>query len=238
MREAAGESGALTRPYLVAAAGHGQRDRPGLDPDHLPGGRRVRVTAEPLAWLHHPAPELGRPGRIRGRENRAGPACLAAPEHPGPVRACDPYGGFVRHVDHAGDRHPERVGDTGQGGQVRVGAPLLQRHQHALANTGPEGELVQGPAALGPQRLQDASERAGQVGWLLHRHRPPAAVALGRYTELVIALFRPGAAEAGYRARGGGRASGRVAKAGHRARRERAPSAWRKPDPERAARLN
>ena len=43
------------------------------------------------------------------------------PELPRLVRAGHPDDGLVGHVEQAGDRHAERVGDLGQGGQVRVG---------------------------------------------------------------------------------------------------------------------
>jgi hypothetical protein len=114
-----------------------------LHPDHLPGGRRVRVAAELLAGHHFPAPQLDRPGRVRGADDRAGAARRAAPQDARGVRAADPDGRLAAHVDELRDGHAERVADPGQGGQVRVGAPLFERDEHALADPGTRGKLVQ-----------------------------------------------------------------------------------------------
>jgi hypothetical protein len=114
-----------------------------LDPDHLAGGRRVRVSAELLARHRLPAPQLNRPRRVGGADDRAGAAGRAAPEHARYVRAADPDGRLTAHVDEQRDRHTERVADPGQRSQVRVGASLFQRDQDALAHPGARGELVQ-----------------------------------------------------------------------------------------------
>ena len=56
VRAAAREPGALARADRVPLPGHGQGQPARLDPDHLPGGWRVRVAAELLARQHLPAP--------------------------------------------------------------------------------------------------------------------------------------------------------------------------------------
>jgi len=123
--------------------GDGQGQAARLDPDHLAGGRRVRVAAELLAGHHLPAPQLDRPRRIRGAEDRAGAAGRAAPQDARGVRAADPDGRLTAHVDEQRDGNAERVADPGQRGQVGVGAALFERHEHALADPGARGELVQ-----------------------------------------------------------------------------------------------
>jgi hypothetical protein len=103
----------------------------------------MRVTAELLAGHQFPAPQLNRPRRVRGADDRAGAAGRPAPQDARGVRAADPDGRPAAHVDKQRNGNPERVADPGQGGQVRVGAPLLERDQHALAHPGARGELVQ-----------------------------------------------------------------------------------------------
>jgi hypothetical protein len=103
----------------------------------------VRVTAELLAGHHLPAPQLDRPRRVRGADDRAGAAGRPAPQDARGVRAADPDGWLAAHVDEQRDRNAERVADPGQRGQVRVGAPLLERDQDALADSGARGELIQ-----------------------------------------------------------------------------------------------
>jgi len=102
----------------------------------------VRVTAELLAGHHLPAPELDRPRRVRGANDRAGAARRAAPQHARGVRVADPDGRLAAEVDELGDGNAERVADPGQRRQVRVGTPLLESDKHALAHPGPRGQLV------------------------------------------------------------------------------------------------
>jgi len=123
--------------------GDGQGQAARLHPDHLAGGRRVRVTAELLAGHHLPAPQLDRPRRVRGADDRAGAAGRAAPQDARGVGAADPDGRLAAEVDELRDGDAERVADPGQRGQVRVRAPLFERDQHALAHSGARGELVQ-----------------------------------------------------------------------------------------------
>jgi predicted NBD/HSP70 family sugar kinase len=56
VRPAGREPGALARLDRMPFPGDGQDQAPRLDPDHLAGGRRVRVAAELLARHHLPAP--------------------------------------------------------------------------------------------------------------------------------------------------------------------------------------
>jgi hypothetical protein len=127
----------------MAFPGDGQGQAAVLHPDHLAGGRRVRVAAELLAGHHLPAPQLDRPGRVRGADDRAGAAGRAVPQDARGVRAADPDGRLAAQVDELRDGNAERVADPGQGGQVRVGAPLFERDKHALADPGARGELIQ-----------------------------------------------------------------------------------------------
>jgi len=82
MRAAGREAGALTGADRVTLARHRQRQRARLDPDHLPGGRRVGVTAERLTRHHLPAPQLHRPRRVGGADDRPGAAGRTTPEYP------------------------------------------------------------------------------------------------------------------------------------------------------------
>jgi glucokinase len=82
VRAAGREAGALAGIDRVTLARHRQRQRARLDPDHLAGGRRVGVTAERLTRHHLPAPQLHRPWRVGGADDRSGAAGRAAPEHP------------------------------------------------------------------------------------------------------------------------------------------------------------
>jgi len=143
VRAAGRETGTLAWVDRVPLPGDGQGQATRLHPDHLAGGRRVRVTAELLAGHHLPAPELDRPRRVRGANDRAGAARRAAPQHARGVRVADPDGRLAAEVDELGDGNAERVADPGQRSQVRVGASLFERHQHALAHSGACGELVQ-----------------------------------------------------------------------------------------------
>jgi hypothetical protein len=143
MRKAGREPGTLARIDRVPFSGDGQGHAARLDPDHLAGGRCVRVTAELLAGQHLPAPQLDRPRRVRGADDRAGATGRPAPQDARGVRAADPDGRSAAHVDEQRDGNAERVADPGQRGQVRVGAPLLERDQYALAHPGAGGELVQ-----------------------------------------------------------------------------------------------
>jgi hypothetical protein len=155
---------------VLRAHGEGQPAR--LDPDHLAGGRGVRVTAELLTGHHLPAPQLDRPRRVGGADDRAGAAGRAAPQDTCGVRAADPDGWLAAHVDELCDGNPERVADAGQGGQVRVRAPLLERDEHALADPGARGELVQRPAAIGAQRPQGPRYGGRDVGYVRHNSFP------------------------------------------------------------------
>jgi len=123
--------------------GDGQGEAARLHPDHLAGGRRVRVTTELLAGHHFPAPQFHRPWRVRGAHDRAGAAGRAAPQHTRGVRAADPHGRLAAHVDEQRDGNTERVADPRQRGQVRVGTPLFERDQDTLAHPGACGKLVQ-----------------------------------------------------------------------------------------------
>jgi hypothetical protein len=101
------------------------------------------VAAELLTRHHLPAPQLNRPRRIRGAEDRSGTAGGPTPQDARGVRIGDPDGRLAAHVDEQRDGNAERVADPGQRGQVRVGAPLFERDEHALADPGPCGELIQ-----------------------------------------------------------------------------------------------
>jgi predicted NBD/HSP70 family sugar kinase len=198
VRAAGREPGALVRTDLVALTRHNERQRARLDPDHLPGGRRVRVTAERLARHHLPAPELDRPRRVGGADDRPGAAGGTAPEHPRGVRAADLHGGLAAQIDEQGHRDAEGVADAGQGGQVGVGASLFQRDEHALAHAGARGQLVQRPATVRAQRLQGPRDRGRDIGYLRHVFplwacsRCPGLVErrpFGRYNELYRSIF-------------------------------------------------
>jgi glucokinase len=143
VRAAGREARALARVDHMPLPSDGQGQAARLDPDHLAGGRCMRVAAELLTRHHLPAPQLDRPRRIRCADDRAGAAGLAVPQDARGVRAADPDGRLTAHVDELRDGNAERVADPGQRGQVRVRAPLLQCHEHALADPGPRGELVQ-----------------------------------------------------------------------------------------------
>jgi hypothetical protein len=143
VRPAGREPGALARADDVPFPAYGQGQTAILHPDHLAGGRRVRLTAELLARHHLPPPQLDGPGRIRGADDGAGAAGRPAPQHARGVRAADPDGRLAAHLDELRDGYAERVADPGQGGQVRVGAALLERDEHTLADPGTRGELVQ-----------------------------------------------------------------------------------------------
>jgi glucokinase len=143
VRAAGREPGGLARVDRMAFPGDGQGQAAVLHPDHLAGGRRVRVAAELLTGHHLPAPQLDGPGRVRCADDRAGAAGRTAPQETRGVRAADPDGRLAAHVDELRDGNTERVTDPGQGGQVRVGAPLLERDEHALADPRARGELVQ-----------------------------------------------------------------------------------------------
>jgi hypothetical protein len=78
------------------------------------------------------------------------------------------HGGLAAHVDQPGDRYTERVADPGQRGQIGVRAALLQRDEDALAHPRTRRELVQRPAAIGPERLEGPRDGDGDVGWFGH----------------------------------------------------------------------
>src|SRR5438445_3949513 len=80
VRAAGRKTGALAIADHVALAGDRQRQGARLDPDHLAGGRHVRVPAERLAGHHLPAPQLDRPRRVGGADDRPGTAGRTAPE--------------------------------------------------------------------------------------------------------------------------------------------------------------
>ncbi len=143
VRAAGGEPGALAGPERVALPGDRQRQGARLHPDHLAGGGRVCVTAERLPGHHFPPPQLDRPGWIGRADDRPGAPGRPAPEHARGVRVADPYGRFPAHVDEQGHRDAERVADARQRGQVRVGPPLLERDEHALAHPRARGQLIQ-----------------------------------------------------------------------------------------------
>jgi hypothetical protein len=127
----------------MTLSGDGQGQAARFDPGHLAGSWRVRLAAELLAGHHLPAPKLGRPRWVGGAYDRPGASGRTAPEHPQGIGVADPDGRLAAHIDQRGDRNAERVADPGQGSQVRVGAPLLQRDEHALAHPGARGELVE-----------------------------------------------------------------------------------------------
>jgi glucokinase len=143
VRAAGGEPGALAGPERVALPADRQRQRALLHPDHLARGGRVRVTAERLPGHHLPPPQLDRPGRIGSADDRPGAPGRPAPEHARGIRAADPDGRFPAQVDQQGHRDAERVADARQRGQVRIGPALLERDEHALADPGARGQLIQ-----------------------------------------------------------------------------------------------
>jgi glucokinase len=143
VRAAGGEPGALAGSERVALPGDGQGQGALLHPDHLAGGGRVRVAAERLPGHDLPPPQLDRPGRIGRADDRPGSPGRPAPEHARGIRAADPHGRFSAHVDEQGHRDAERVADARQRGQVRVGPPLLERDEHALAYPRARGQLIQ-----------------------------------------------------------------------------------------------
>jgi hypothetical protein len=75
---------------------------------------------------------------------------------------------LAAHIDQPGDGHAERVADPGERGQVRVRASPLQRDEDALAHPGTRRQLVQGPAAIGPEPLEGPRDSDGDVGWFGH----------------------------------------------------------------------
>jgi hypothetical protein len=123
--------------------GDGQGQLAILHPGHFASGRRVRVAAERLAGHDLPVPQLHGPRRVGRADDRARAAGRAAPEDSPGVGAADPDAGLAAHVNEQGDGNTECVGDPGQGGEVRVGPALLERDQHALADPGSRGELIQ-----------------------------------------------------------------------------------------------
>ncbi len=143
VRPAGGETGALAGPERVALPGDRQRQGALLHPDHLAGGGRVRITAERLPGHYLPPPQLDRPGRIGRADDRPGAPGRPVPEHARGVRVADPYSRFPARVDEQGHRDAERVADARQRGEVRIGPPLLQRDEHALAYPGARGQLIQ-----------------------------------------------------------------------------------------------
>jgi glucokinase len=143
VRAAAREAGALAGPERMTLAGHGQRQGAILDPGHLTGGRRVRVAAERLSGHDLPPPQLDRPRRVSCADDRPAAARRPAPEHARGVRAADPDHRLAAHVDKLRHGNAEGIADARQRGQVRVGPPLLERDQHALAHPGARGELIQ-----------------------------------------------------------------------------------------------
>jgi drug/metabolite transporter (DMT)-like permease len=149
----------------------------------------VRVTAELLTGHHLPPPQLDRPRRVGGADDRAGAAGRAAPQDTCGVRVADPDGRLAAHVDQLRDGNPERVAEAGQGGQVRVRAPLFDRDEHALADSGARGELVQRPAAIRAQRPQGPRHGGRDVGYVRHNSFPVRPV--GRYDELNVSILRP-----------------------------------------------
>jgi hypothetical protein len=103
----------------------------------------VRLAAELLAGHQLPAPQLDRPRWVGGADDRPGSSRITAPEDPRGIGAADPDGRLASHIDQNGDRNAERVADPGQGSQVRVGAPLLQRDEYALAHPRARREVVE-----------------------------------------------------------------------------------------------
>jgi glucokinase len=134
VRAAGREAGALAGPERVALAGDRQRQGALLNPGHLTGGRRVRVTAKRLAGHDLPPPQLDRPRRVGCADDRPAAPGRPAPEHARRVRAADPDGRLTAHVDKLRHGNAEGVADARERGQVRVGPPLLERHEHALAH--------------------------------------------------------------------------------------------------------
>jgi predicted NBD/HSP70 family sugar kinase len=143
VRAAGGETGALAGPERVSLPGDGQRQGALLHPDHLAGGGRVRVTAERLPGHDLPLPQLDRPGRVGRADDRPGAPGRPAPEHARGIRVADPHGRFPAHVDEQGHRDAERVADARQRGQIRIGPPLLEGDEHALADPRARGQLIQ-----------------------------------------------------------------------------------------------
>ncbi len=169
MRQASGEAGALAEADLVPHPGHGERQGARLDPGKLPGRERMRVPAERLSGKHLPAPQLGGPGRLRRGDDGPGAAHGTLPQRAGIFRAGDPDARLGRDIEQPGDRQAERVTHSGQRGEVRVGASLLQGDQDALAHPGPGGEPVEGPAAFRAQGGQGARQCGAEV---VARHGP------------------------------------------------------------------
>jgi glucokinase len=163
VRAAGREAGALAGPERVALAGDRQRQGALLDPGHLTGGRGVRVATERLAWHDLPAPELDRPRRVGRADDRPGSPGRTTPEHARRIRAADLDDRFATHVDKQRHGDTERIADARQRRQVRVGPPLLERDEHALAHPRARGKLVQRPATIGPQRRDGPRHRGRYV---------------------------------------------------------------------------
>jgi glucokinase len=143
VRAAGGEAGALAGPERVALARDGQCQGALLDPGHLARRRRVRVTAERFAGHDLPPPQLDRPRWVGRADDRPGAPRRSAPEHARGIRAADSYRRLAAHVDEQRHGNAEGIADPRQGSQVRVGPPLLERDEDALAHPGTYGELIQ-----------------------------------------------------------------------------------------------
>src|SRR5690606_34042563 len=98
---------------------------------------------------------------VRADEQVAEAARLALPEAHDLGRLDDPHDRRLVQLRQGGERHAEGLGHLAQGAEARVGAGLLEVHEHALAHAAAGGELVEAPPPGGPEAPDVASDRRG-----------------------------------------------------------------------------
>jgi hypothetical protein len=162
VRPVGGELDRLPGEHRVVVAVDGDNGVAVQDVQHLARPRRMIRRLVAVAGGHPPVPELDERRLVESGEQPTATAVRAPPEHGRIVRRRDADRPLVVRLDQLTDRHAHGVRDPAQRPQAGIRAGGLDLHEHALADPGPAGELVQGPAAGGPQRADPGGHRGGQ----------------------------------------------------------------------------
>ena len=149
----------LAGAYLVVDAVDGDRRGAVEHVQDLPGAVGVVGGAQRLSGFHPPVPQLDQVGFAEPTEQTRQAAVRAAPQHRRVIGSADPYRALLGRLQQPGDADAERVGDPAERADARVGAGTLDLHEHALADAGPAGQFLEGPAAGGSQLMYLPGDR-------------------------------------------------------------------------------
>ena len=129
--------------HEVVGTVHGHRQLSGQDVQQFPGTRRMVGRVVPVVRRKPPLPQLDEVRLVQPAEQPPEPAVATAPQQRRIGRRGHPHRPLGGRFEQPADRDTEGVGDAGQGTHAGVCPGGLDLDDHALADPGPPGQLVQ-----------------------------------------------------------------------------------------------